>query len=458
MYTYKSEDGGATWRKISKHRNDEEYSHVDSRSVAAVPGADDVMIHASDGGVALSYDGGSRWRDVTGTGLDAAQFYGISSAADYSAITGGLHDSGFKTYYPATGEWIKPYPDEDAAATQYSLIDPNTVTGLTFFSNVRTSDDQGKKWQKTARGLSKKFDNKLRPVATDALGRVYVGHERVYRRDTGALKFEPLAVAATKAGKEMTALALAPGHPERLYIGYGHTSAKPTERFYRSDDGGQSWIDLTANLGDALTFDGGGITTITVDPHDPDRLWLGTDRMHRDYKVLMSENGGQSWRNTSEGLPDFPVNVLLYEAGSKDRVYAGTDVGVFVWENEKWACFSQGLPTTIVQDLEINYCAGELLAGTFGRGLHATPLPRTDRRALVINADEQWTTPRVLHTDLIVDAKAELRLDAPLYFTAGAGMRVLPKGKISMGPNSRVRGLCPDAPARVEVRGTMVWE
>ena len=463
VYTYKSSDGGATWKKISKHQNNEEYTHVDSRSVAPVPGAGDVMIHASDGGVSLSYDGGARWRDISGKGLNAAQFYGISSAADYSAITGGLHDSGFKTYYPATDQWIKPYPDEDAAATQYSLTDPAVLTGLTFFSNVRTSTDRGRNWKKAARGLSKQFTQKLRPIATDAAGRVYVGHERVYRRDTGAVSWEPLGEAATRKGKKMTALALAESDPQRMYIAYGHTSSEPKEKFYRSDDGGTTWTDLTDNLSEALTFSGGGITSIIVDPWNADRLWTATDRHHRDYKVLYSEDAGRTWTNQSAGLPDFPVNVLLYESGTTDRVYAGTDVGVFVLDNAaapggQWQCFSGGMPVAIVQDLEINYCANQLIAGTFGRGLYVTPLDGSGRRAATIADAQRWTEPRVLHNDLVIGRKGKLRLEAPLYFTDGAGLRVERGGELILTENVRFRALCPGEQVRVEARGVMRWE
>ena len=462
VYTYKSSDGGATWKKISKHQNNEEYTHVDSRSVAPVPGAGDVMIHASDGGVSISYDGGERWRDISGKGLVAAQFYGISSAPDYSAITGGLHDSGFKTYYPATGEWIKPYPDEDAAATQYSLTDSDELTGLTFFSNLRTSSDQGRKWRKTARGLSKQFSQKLRPITTDALGRMYVGHERVYRRDTGAVNWEPLGEAATRKGKKITALAVAESDNQRLYIAYGHTSNKPKEKFYRSTDGGDSWTDLTDKLGKALTFNGGGITSIIVDPRNADRLWASTDRHHRDFKVFFSEDAGETWTNQSVGLPDYPVNVLLYEAGTNDRVYAGTEVGVFVLDNAaqnggQWACFNNGMPVTIIQDLEINYCANQLIAGTFGRGLYTTPLPVDDRQPLTISSKQRWTEPRVLKTDLVITKKGELRLEAPLYFTVGAKLRVDQGGELSLSEAVRFRNVCGDR-VRVEVRGEMRWE
>ena len=463
VYTYKSSDGGATWRKISKHQNNEQYTHVDSRSVAPAPGDADVMIHASDGGISISYDGGERWRDVSGRGLDAAQFYGISCAPDFSAITGGLHDSGFKTYYPATGEWIKPYPDEDAAATQYSLTDPEVLTGLTFFSNVRTSTDRGRQWKRGNRGLSKQYSQKLRPITTDALGRVYVGHETVYRRDTGSLTFEALAPAATRKGKKATALAVAESDNRRIYLAYGHTSNRPKEKFYRSDDGGASWQDLTDRLGNILTFKGGGITSIVIDPLNADRIWVSTDRHHRDFKVAFSEDGGTSWTNQSARLPDYPVNVLLYEAGTEDRVYAGTEVGVFVLDKAAraggtWRCFSAGMPVTIVQDLEINYCAGQLVAGTFGRGLYATPLPPTNRRALVVTDRETWSEPRVLAQDLVISEKGQLRLEAPLHFTGGAGVRVEAGGRLSMAPVARFAAVCPDASVRVVVRGEMVWE
>ena len=36
-----------------------------------------------------------------------------------------------------------------------------------------------------------------------------------------------------------------------------------------------------------------------------------------------------SWSNISTGLPNLPVNCVIYSNNSNDAIYAGTDVGVY---------------------------------------------------------------------------------------------------------------------------------
>jgi len=54
----------------------------------------------------------------------------------------------------------------------------------------------------------------------------------------------------------------------------------------------------------------------------------------------------------------------------------GTDVGVFYKDNSLsgWQPYSDGMPNTLVMELEINYATNKLRAATFGRGIWESPL------------------------------------------------------------------------------------
>ena len=84
----------------------------------------------------------------------------------------------------------------------------------------------------------------------------------------------------------------------------------------------------------------------------------------------------------SAGLPNIPVNTIVYTNGSaKDAVYIGCDIGVYYLDNTQGTCtpFSTNLPNAGVRDLEIFYPLGILRAATYGRGSWETvlfePLP-----------------------------------------------------------------------------------
>lgn len=76
------------------------------------------------------------------------------------------------------------------------------------------------------------------------------------------------------------------------------------------------------------------------------------------------------------GLPTVPVNCIVYQNGSPDALYVGTDLGVYYLDNtmSQWVPYSNGLPNVRVMDLDIQYASGKLRAATFGRGLWQTEL------------------------------------------------------------------------------------
>jgi len=67
---------------------------------------------------------------------------------------------------------------------------------------------------------------------------------------------------------------------------------------------------------------------------------------------------------------------LVYQDGSADGIYIGTDIGVYYTDTllGGWQYYSAGLPSVIVNDLEINYTIGKIRAGTYGRGLWESPI------------------------------------------------------------------------------------
>lgn len=138
----------------------------------------------------------------------------------------------------------------------------------------------------------------------------------------------------------------------------------------RSTNGGYDWTDITAGL----PVDQVSISSVTIDPVDPEFILVTLSGYADGQKVYLSADGGASWGNaTNTGLPNLPVNCLEIDASS-GTVYLGTDVGVYVYDADitGWAPFNTGLPNVVVADLEMYYAEGKLRAGTFGRGLWET--------------------------------------------------------------------------------------
>jgi hypothetical protein len=70
------------------------------------------------------------------------------------------------------------------------------------------------------------------------------------------------------------------------------------------------------------------------------------------------------------------VNCLKYQNGSNGGLYVGTDLGVYYTNNllPNFIPFTNGMPSVIVTDLDINPGQGLLYATTFGRGFWSSTL------------------------------------------------------------------------------------
>jgi photosystem II stability/assembly factor-like uncharacterized protein len=83
---------------------------------------------------------------------------------------------------------------------------------------------------------------------------------------------------------------------------------------YRSFDVSKGWQRLSYGTGDPRT------TCISTNLREPDTIWVGTPAAG----ILVTHDGGKSWR-AADGIPhDFPVNTVVQDPQRPDYVYVGT--------------------------------------------------------------------------------------------------------------------------------------
>ncbi|MEY8117880.1 WD40/YVTN/BNR-like repeat-containing protein [Falsihalocynthiibacter sp. BN13B15] len=143
----------------------------------------------------------------------------------------------------------------------------------------------------------------------------------------------------------------APGHEDVLYQQNHHG-------VWRSSNGGRSWDDISNGLPSLFGF------PIAVHPRDPNTVWtlpLNGDSKGRfppdaSAAVWRSQDGGQSWQDMRQGLPqDACYFTVLRQAMATDTrtpagVYFGTNSGsVFASsdEGETWQEIARHLPTIL---------------------------------------------------------------------------------------------------------------
>ncbi|RMG25328.1 MAG: glycosyl hydrolase, partial [Bacteroidetes bacterium] len=121
---------------------------------------------------------------------------------------------------------------------------------------------------------------------------------------------------------------------------------------FRSEDGGQSWIDVTdpnglANYGFALAIDDDRPQRAWVIPAASDRMRIAVDCA---LCVCRTEDGGKSWQALRQGLPQQAAYDIVFRhalARKGSTLAFGTTTGnVYLSENDgdSWICLSHNLP------------------------------------------------------------------------------------------------------------------
>ncbi len=177
------------------------------------------------------------------------------------------------------------------------------------------------------------------------------------------------------------------------------------------------------------------ITSVVFAPNNPLKAWITFTGYEPGIKVWKTQDGGEHWTNADpEGsLHNLPVNDIVYQYGSPDMLYIGTDAGIFYKDStmSKWTRMCH-FPNVRVTELRINYCVNKLRAATFGRGIwegelivNTTNLAGAPR---IIREEEHWTTSRGIDRDILIPSGHTLFIESP--FTQPITLSLPAKGRI----------------------------
>ncbi|MFI5407468.1 MAG: T9SS type A sorting domain-containing protein, partial [Nitrososphaerales archaeon] len=130
------------------------------------------------------------------------------------------------------------------------------------------------------------------------------------------------------------------------------------------------------------------ITRVAVDPDDAMIAYVTLSGFRYDEylpHVFRTTNAGISWLDISSNLPDAPVNDIIVDPDSTERLYVGTDVGVFVSDNlgSTWNYLGSDLPNAPITDLVFHNPTRKLIAATYGRSMYSIDLSQNPAITLV---------------------------------------------------------------------------
>lgn len=363
---WKSTNGGNTFQ-ASAHwygGNGIPYVHADIHCLTFKPLATGVSVAStlyvgSDGGVAKTTNAGQSWTDLS-KGLQIMQLYRMSqSMSNPSIIIAGAQDNGTNLF---NGTFVDQVQGGDGMDCQISPFDDNVM--FASFPNGSIS--------KTTNGGSAFYD--VTPTGQDGLGKwltpyamsksnpdlIYAGYKEIYRSSSLGEQASWVKVTTNlSASQTYQYIAVAPSDDNYVY-------ACTNNKIFKSADGGTTWAaKYTVTSGSSIKY-------LTVSDENPEVVFATISNFGSVLKVMKTRDGGATWTNISKtGLPAVPVNCSAYQMNNFERIYVGTDLGVYYTDTTltSWLPFNNGLPNTIVSDLDISYVGKKLRASTYGRGI-----------------------------------------------------------------------------------------
>jgi len=377
-----SNDSGESFRRLRGMHGDHHALWID-------PNNPNYLINGNDGGAAISYDGGKKWRTTTKT-LPAVQFYNVAvDMATPFHVYGSIQDHGSRRAEVVrrrgsiVGRNWEGTAGGEASTHAVDPTDIDTLYSEGFYGSIsRTDQSSGDRVRikpKDEEGEPKLRGQWLAPfiISPHNPRIIYHGMNHLFRSMDRGDKWERISPDLSYADADQlgdipyqTIFAIAESHHAfgNLYVG------TDDGRVHRTFDGGGKWEDITAGLAphrwisriEASRFADGTIYLAQNGKRNDDfaaYLWRSTDH-------------GSTWRDISGGIPGGPINVVREDPRDAKILYVGTDVGAYVSTDgaASWQVLGGGLPSTYVHDLVVHPRDDIAIIATHGRGMYALDL------------------------------------------------------------------------------------
>jgi len=413
-----STDGGKTWAGLNggggRGRLPFQSTFGDFRSLWIDSQDSDHMVATSDGGVTVSYDGGRttdhfsnlKLGEVYAIGVDMDQPYhiyeGLQDHENWKGpvdgwsgsvniddwVTTGEGDGMYNQPDP-TGRWL--YNDQefgtlgrvDMVERTRTIIDPTKPAAPHPFANAARLGPPGVNGpDKILYRFNWTAPVRLSPHDPNT---IYYGSQFLLRSKDRGDHWEVISPDLTTDNPEkintrdtsiqhctIVTIDESPARAGVIWAGTDDGKVQVTR------DDGAHWNDVTAQLAAAGGPDDAWVTRVYASRFDAATAYVTKSRRRQDdFKpyVFRTSDSGATWTRLVNGLPAIAEAAAIVEdTADAGLLFLGTSAGVYVSfdRGANWFSFKSNMPPAPVTDLLVHPREGDLVVGTYGRGIWVT--------------------------------------------------------------------------------------
>ena len=355
---WKSTNGGDSFTKLNSwFTHNASYTHADIHLLRFFNGE---LYTGTDGGFFKSTNGGTTFTDLT-EGMEISQFYRISVSKQTSGkIVGGLQDNGGFGY--ANSQWNNYHGGDGMEG----VVDPNNDNFyygfMQYGSKLFVSSDSGQSGNQSfvSPNNGNLDGNWITPLAINSESEIYAGYNQVYQFNNGTW-----TAISPSFGSNVDVLELDNADADIMYVAINNNGNYSLRKS----------IDRGVSFTITETFPA-SITSIEVNNNDSNIVYVTTRGSFG--KVYQSNDGGDTFIDITGSLPNLTKNIIKHQAeNTLNPLYLGTSIGIYRYDDNiaDWEPFENNLPNSPVRDLAINLNDNNITAATYGRGVWQSNLP-----------------------------------------------------------------------------------
>jgi photosystem II stability/assembly factor-like uncharacterized protein len=334
---YRSTDGGQTWQRRDNGVTIEYEGGLTFRGFTVDPRSSDIvyaMGETSDpitgfavwgfgtGGVVYkTTDGGENWEEIWDGGIPSslARYCWIDPRdPDVLYISTGIFDRG------AVGEGdpetdLEPFggvgilKSVDGGET-WRVLDKSNGLGMLYIGSLYMHPEDPDVLLAAAGHV-------VTPIAAEHMQQSGYSPAGIYRTSDGGEHWtQVVAPARERIAEVFTSVEICPSHPNIAYAGSDVS-------IYRSEDAGETWALVS---GESQAWGPPGVMAgwpidMQCDPRDPNRIFAN----NYDGGNFLSEDGGRTWQNASQGYTGAQVLGVAVVPSNPAQVYAAARSGLW---------------------------------------------------------------------------------------------------------------------------------